>query len=513
METIDLYGANAGAQEETQQIVETDLKELHETLRIDRRVFIEFFLGEELEFPVPDFHVEILTSLTSLNILRVLLAIPRGHAKTTLAKLAIVWYWLYSPYKFCIYVSNTSPIAKNACEDIMGFLQTPNFEATFGKINIIKSSASEGLWIFQLLTPDGKLKRCTLRSAGAGQQMRGINIDNKRPEVAVIDDLEDIENTKSADRQTTLDKWVLGTFIKALAHRNKIMWLGNILTGTSLLYRLSSRPKWNPVVYGCLVRNAEGKTVPLWPDIWSLEAIQEDLQEYKELGYIDVWFCEMMNMPGQGSNGFTASQINYMPAPFVDDLEGAFLTIDPAYGLNAKIHDASCVAAHAIPTGQIPIIVETDTGRFREHELFEAAFAMAKRWNAWTWGIEATAAQQPLLTLFDLYKRTKGEAGAMIEIIPLSHGGRAKSARVSTFISAMESKHYALYDQDMDATTQILSYNITLKDQADDVIDCCAYGLDMIEQHLGTILAQYEIAMNLVVAVHKPKYGTEICNV
>src|SRR3546814_15790633 len=93
--------------------------------------------------------------------------------------------------------------------------------------------------------------------------MRGINIDNQRPDMAVVDDVEDNENTESELLQKKLDRWIFGPFLKALARRQKVIWLGNMMQKTSLLARLSPSPTWNPVVYGCLVATESGDIFPL----------------------------------------------------------------------------------------------------------------------------------------------------------------------------------------------------------------------------------------------------------
>jgi hypothetical protein len=287
--------------------VDVDLQQVRLLLKTDAEFFIEFFLAEQLDMPVPEFHKEIWTKLTDQEKERVLLAIPRDHAKTTLAKLIVVWYWLFTSHRFAVYLSNTAPIAKGACRDIMAFLQTPNYIEVFGRIRMVKSSENEGLWLFDLPMPNGQSKRCALRAVGQGQQMRGINIDNQRPDIAVVDDVEDNENTESELQQKKLDRWMFGPFLKALARKKKILWLGNMLTKTSLLARLSRNPRWNPVVFGCLVKDAvTGALLPLWSGKWSVPALKEDFKEYRDLGLVESWMCEMMNMPGHGENGFTA---------------------------------------------------------------------------------------------------------------------------------------------------------------------------------------------------------------
>lgn len=498
------------APDEFVQLVQADAAAVRYLLEHESEFFIEFFLQEELEFPVPEIHKDIFGKMINREVLRMLLAIPRGHAKTTLAKLAVVWYFLFSKYRFCVYVSNTSGVAVNACRDIMHFLHGENFKSVFGEIRVIKENESKGLWIFDINLGNGKIKRCILRAAGANQQMRGINVDHRRPEIAVVDDLEDLENTESPSQQEKLDRWVFATFLKALARNSKVIWIGNMLKSTSLLSRLSKRPKWNPIVYGCLVRDKVTATLrPLWPDLWPIEKIVEDMQEYREMGQLETWMCEMMNMPGRGKNGFGQNQINYVPVPNPEDCVGAFITIDPAFGEDTKIHDSTAIVTHAIPDGDITRVVDYENGHMREHEVFEKALEMATRWNAWVWGIESVAGQSALITLFELLA-AKYEVHGQIEFVPLSPAMRKKAQRISAFVAAMESGTYGIPENDVDITTQLLSYDVTVRDQVDDLCDGCAYGLDMIEDFYGLILYQFQQQSGIAEAHPNARTGMEV---
>lgn len=485
--------------------------EIIERLKVDGEFFIEFFLHEELTSPVPFFHHgEIWPLLTDTAMQRVLLAIPRDHAKTTLSKLCVVWYFLFTPHRFCVYLSNTNTIAKNACRDIIGFLKSPNFVATYGHVKMIKDSETESLWIFEIPMPGGTHKTCILRAIGANQQMRGINIDNQRPDIAVVDDVEDNENTDSPVLQKKLDKWIFGPFIKALARRKKIIWLGNMLQKTSLLARLSKRPNWNPVVFGALVKDAvSGVLKPLWPERWSIQELVEDFQEYKELGLIETWLCEMMNMPGHTEDGFTQEQIYYRPVPGADEILATFLVLDPAFGEGA-LTDNSSITVHAILRDGPPMIVEHRTGKFRDEEMFNIMFELGLKYNAWVWGIESVAAQRVLIPYFNLLLMTK-LMNHKVEIVPLMAGsGDPKVARIRSWVSLMAAKEYAIYEGAIEITTQILNYNMKKKSNDDDLIDSCAYGPQMVNQYEGLIMAMYEGSLHNEVEV---QYGTEVAGV
>lgn len=471
--------------------VSADPREVRQRLKTDAEFFIEFFLSDQLDMPVPGFHKEIWAKLTDPTQERSLLAIPRDHAKTTLAKLAVVWHWLFTQQRFCVYLSNTNAIAKGACKDIIEFLNHPNFIAVFGKVQIVKASEQESLWVFDLPLPGGRKKRCILRAIGQGQQMRGINIDNQRPDFAVVDDVEDNENTESEGLQKKLDRWIFGPFIKALARKKKIVWLGNMLQKTSLLARLSRNPKWNPVVFGSLVKDSlTGALKPLWPGKWSVSALQEDFKEYKDLGLIETWMCEMMNMPGHGENGFTQDQINYQAVPTPDGIKAAWITIDPAFGQNAH-NDETAISVHVIPEVGVPMTVQCVHGHFDENRMFSETLALAQYWGAWTWGIEAVAAQRVLIPFFNVLLAQR-QLNHHVEILPLMAGrSDSKIGRIRAFASLMSNNEWAIPDDDVDITTQMLSLSFVKKDQADDIVDSCAYGPTMMELYLAIIMIQF----------------------
>jgi hypothetical protein len=468
-----------------------ELGQIRRLLQVDAEFFVEFFLADQLDMPVPEFHKEIWSLLTGTAMERVLLAIPRDHAKTTLAKLCVIWYWLFTPHRFAVYLSNTSTIAKGAAKDIIGFLKNPNFVTVFGNVKVTKESETEGLWQFELDLGHGKVKNCILRAIGQGQQMRGINIDNQRPDIAVIDDVEDNENTESEFLQKKLDKWMFGPFLKALARRKKILWLGNMLQKTSLLARLSRNPRWNPVVFGSLIKDSvSGAMRPLWPEKWSVAALIEDFKEYRDLGLIETWMCEMMNMPGHGENGFTQDQINYRPIPTPDEIQAAWICVDPAFG--KKVHnDNTAITVHALLEDGTPMVVSHINAQMSEVEIFENCMTLGMYWGAWVWGIEAVAAQKVLLTLFQFLLATR-LMNHSVEILPLMSGsGDPKNGRISAWVALMAKNLYAIGDSDIEITGQLLQFDMRKKDQVDDLIDSCAYGPQMMERYLPLIMESF----------------------
>jgi hypothetical protein len=337
-----------------------------------------------------------------------------------------------------------------------------------------------------------------------------MNIDNERPDIAVADDVEDMDNTETDAQRLKLKNWVLGTFVKALGKQHKLIWIGNMLARDSLLAKLSRLPSWNPVVFGCLVKDSNNQLTPLWPELWPMEAIIADFNEYKALGSVETWMCEMMNMPGHGQNGFTQDQINYATRPVPDSLKAAFITIDPAFG-KSQTNDRTAIVVHGLPMRGPVTVCDYTNERLRENQIFEIALSYAMRWNAKVWGIESVAAQKVLITLFETFLAER-QMTNQIKILPLKAGrGDPKRLRISSWVASMEEGTYAIPEDDIEITTQLLNYSMVEDDQEDDLIDACAYGVQMLDNY-SQIIKLVAAGLGDSTVVTNARYGMEVAS-
>jgi hypothetical protein len=237
------------------------------------------------------------------------------------------------------------------------------------------------------------------------------------------------------------------------------------------------------VVFGSILKDSEtGELVSLWPDLWPLQKLYEDLQEYKGLGYSESWMCEMMNMPGHSENGFTLDQINFAVVPGRDELVAVWLTVDPAFGERAGTDD-SAIVVHGLPKDGPPMVLDYRVGKFRDETLFEEILGLANLWNCWVWGIEAVAAQRVLIPLYTVWLTMRG-VSHKVEMIPLMAGrGDPKVGRISAWVGLMSAGDYAIPFGAQEIVTQILNYDMKKSNNKDDLIDACSYGSSMLNQY------------------------------
>lgn len=462
-------------------------------LRHDGEYFIQFYLGEDLEFPVPDFHVTSWEYLTNPEAPKVAVALPRGHAKTTLSKLAAVWYLLFTDVRFIVYVSNTHTIAAEACKDIINFIKSDNHRAVFGDTTFDVEQDARGFYKFTMRIKDSegniKEKFCILKALGAGQQIRGMNIDNTRPELAIVDDLEDDDNTATPQLMKKLVKWFYGPFIKALSKKNhKIIFLGNMLSNKSLLYHFCEKSEeWFSLRFGCLLSDG----TPLWPDMWSLEDIRRDFIEYQKLNLIGTWFAEMMNMPMSDEQALIqADEIYYVPIILPEEVEAAFITVDPAISQKTWA-DETAIVVHALKEG-VWRVVEYSVGRYTPDLIFAFVVGFCNKWRTRAVGIEAAGYQTALKYLFEVLMAVKQQHFSICEI---PHKNRPKVERIAGWCAMIRKKQWALTEGEYAITEQLMQFDPVKKANRDDLIDAASMCITMSQMYMPTIMENYQHAL------------------
>ena len=460
--------------------VAIDKREVLEALKNDPEFFIQFFLGDQLTHPVPAFHRKILSDMIREEIDRLAIAIPRDHAKTTLAKLACVYFFLFTSVDFIIYVSATTDMAIPAVNDIVEFFESDNYRAVFGPVEWEVKQDGVGNYRFKI----GE-KSCILKALGAGKQVRGINVKHRRPQLAIIDDLEDDKLIATPELVLKLKRWLYGPFMKALdKFGNKIIWLGNLISANSILYEILQSPQWRSYRYGALLSN--GKS--LWPDAWPIDKLRRDFLEYQRAGMLDVWFAEMMNMPVPSGGGIIkAEEITYAAPRLPEEIDHAFITVDLAISDKSWAHrTVAAVHAFAPETPNQYQIVECNGWKGIDPiALFSELIRMAYRWGVHVIGIEAVAYQASLQHIYPHFCRERGIND--IEFVPLRANAR-KAERIIPWAGMLKTGEWALTEGDIAITEQLLMYDVKRRDNDDDYIDCCAYGPQMLQYHLDRIL-------------------------
>ncbi|MEA4892636.1 MAG: phage terminase large subunit [Peptococcaceae bacterium] len=248
---------------------------------IDLEYFGRAYFGHYFRRPSPDFHRELdqlwtsgvmkgLDPATDRKIIerkdgcRKAVAAPRGHAKSTTFTFKDSLHAILYEYKHYLLILSDST------EQAEGFLGD------------IKAELEENSYILEDFGPlQGKAwtSGCLLTSTGvkaeaigSGKKVRGRRHRNWRPDLIVLDDIENDENVNTPEQRRKLASWFYKAVSKAGDTYTDIVYIGTILHYDSLLSKVLVNPEYDSVKFRGVLSFATRRE--LW-DAW--EAIYIDL--------------------------------------------------------------------------------------------------------------------------------------------------------------------------------------------------------------------------------------------
>ncbi|EJW16245.1 phage terminase large subunit [Paenibacillus alvei] len=192
-------------------------------------------------------------------------AAPRGHAKSTSFTFKDTLHAVLYEYKhYPIILSDSSDQAEGFLTDIKTELEDnsaiiEDFGSLKGKV-----------WKGSVLLTSTDIK---VEAIGSGKKIRGRRHRNWRPDLIVLDDIENDENVNTLEQRKKLESWFYKAVSKAGDTYTDIVYIGTILHYDSLLSKVLKNPEYHCVKYRGVIHPA--KNQELW-DAW--EAIYTDLE-------------------------------------------------------------------------------------------------------------------------------------------------------------------------------------------------------------------------------------------
>lgn len=482
------------AVEERFKDVEVSLSDFRRMGRITVEVFIEYYLAEEIhpDDDIQDFHILVFKRFVDLVHKKDVIALPRGHAKTTYLRLAFVWLIFYSDLQFFIYLSATHTAAAASLQVVWDYLMSPETAELFGApFDIVKQAPGEGWYEFKVYWYDesdvAKSKHVILRALGQGQTLRGMNLRKLRPQFAGVDDVEDETAVKTKEGYLKMKTWFDNTFMRAMARpRFKIAQIGNLIGQQTLLNDNLMDTDWRSMRLGVIRTNGK----PLWPFLWPVAEIKADFESAVRRGMSGEWMGEMMNLPYNIENGLTTpDKITYTERRHPADgrTYHSFITVDPAISKRDTADEAAIVlhTLDALGVGQ-----QTENFHMRgmsPEDMADKVYEFCEKWDCWVVGVESVALQSVLLHFFELVFRLKGRSG--LDFVGIPVGRSHKTARLKAYTGLLVKGETTLPTDESDITMQLLAFDTRKENNQDDLIDACSMYQYMIDNHLTEIMA------------------------
>jgi len=483
-------------EEETPQVVEASFNtnEVQELAKSSMDFLAALAMPSVFKYCFPDTFKRIWDWLLSYvhrtrDFSQLAIGLPRGFGKTMAIKLFILYTILFTKKQFILIVCGTQTKANNIIADIMGMLDEPNIKKTFGDWNLGAITDRQDQKRFGF-----RGRNIILQGAGAGSDIRGITLENARPDVMIFDDIQTREEADSETVSANIDTWMTGTAMKAKSPEGCLfIFIANMYpTKHSLLRKLKGIPTWTKFIAGGIL--ADGTS--LWEDLQPLSQLLREYENDLAMGRPEIFYSEVLNDEHASVNkNIDISKIPEYPVQPGEIHQGNFIVIDPA--TDKANADAVTIAYFEVFDGR-PACKEIIEGRLSPGDTISKSLILALKYNCRTIGIESNAYQYTLNYWFQFVCAQRGIIG--IEAVELYSGTYSKNSRILNMFKQLLAGEVLIHpDTRAQIYAQLTAFNALRRDNTDGILDCLTYAPKMIELYGslllgGTIIEEQEFS-------------------
>lgn len=427
------------------------------------------------------------------------LGLPRGFGKTTLMKIFVIYCILFTNKKFILVISATAKLAENIVSDIIDMLEEPNIKAVFGDWKLGCEKDTQALKKFGF-----RGRNITLAAVGAETSVRGLNIDNERPDVMIFEDIQSKECAESDVQSTSLESWMIATAMKAKSPKGcMFLFVANMYpTKHSILRKLKTNPTWVKFIAGGIL--ADGTS--LWEDLQPIDQLLAEYQNDLAMGHPEIFASEVLNDENATAN--TKIDLSLLPVCTYQEGDipgGNFIIIDPATDKVGA--DAVSVGYFEVHNG-FPILMDLREDRLSPGETIRTALKFALANNCRLVACESNAYQYTFLYWFNFICAQLGIQG--IECVPIYSGSASKNSRILQMFKSYAKGEIFVHDNcKLAVHMQISEFRPLKTDNTDGLLDLLTYAPRVLAEFEEFVISQSILVAQEYEAMDVPEYNTE----
>lgn len=462
-------------------------------------LFAIYYFSHYFKYQLAPYHYDMVKDLHDLiegKIRECAWIMFRESAKTTFAKLFIIWCIAYEKKKYINVDSFDKENAERILFDVAYELtNNKRLQADFGRlfskersINDIKQNR-----INNFVTENG----IRVEAHSTQESVRGRIHLEQRPDMLILDDIE-TNKTKESQAYTKQVREHISEALAGMSPTGSILYLGNYITEYGNIQFLIDRAKTDTRLR---VRNVpvivDGE--PTWSAKYAMTNEEAEksgkvsLEDKKiQLGSL-VFSYEMMNQPIDDSLAeFKKEFESVITQQEVDKLNtNVFITIDTAVS-KADSADYTGITINYV-SQENKWFIKSFRVKYNPKELIDFMFTIWRNTSPVTIGIEKTIYLQAIKPFLDDEMRNRN---TFLNITELSHNQTSKETRIRGLIPRWESRSIVFIEGEC-ANLQDEMRTFP-RGQHDDVLDSLAYQLQVAyppnnQQDLTDILGQEEL--------------------
>jgi len=271
-----------------------------------------------------------------------------------------------------------------------------------------------------------------IMAAGSGKKLRGVRHGAQRPDLVVLDDIENDEQVRTPEQRDKLESWVNKTIsqLGGVGEKQDIVYIGTLLHIDSVLNRMVKNEFWTARKFKAIVqwpddmalweqweeirRNQGRKAAQAFYDAneaamlkgaitsWSARSILELMTKRARIG-LSAFASEYQNDPLAGDDAPFANSLVFWVNRLPDWVY--YGACDPSLGKAGKARDPSAllVGGYDRKNGILDV-VEAQIKKRLPDRIISDIITLQKQYNCQSWAIETVQFQEFLKT--ELVKRS-----------------------------------------------------------------------------------------------------------
>ncbi len=372
---------------------------------------------------------------------RLAVAAPRGEAKSTFVSLFFVlWAVLTGRKRYVLLIAD-------ALEQAASLLDAVKDELEYNEL--LRDDFPEGVgkgpvWNTGTVVTAGGVK---VQALGAGKRMRGLRHGPYRPDLVILDDLENDENVDKPEQRDKLQAWLQKTVLNLGAADGgmDVVYVGTLLHYDSVLARTLRKPLWKAGVFRSVLRWPDRMDLwDRWESLLASEGKAAARRFYREHAVLMEKGAEvswpaarplyrLMCLRAEDREAFDSEQQNdplsTNEAPFnacltfwVDRRRDWLLfgAVDPSLGKQGAGRDPSAILVGGFLRDSMTLdVVEAGIRKRHPDRIIEDVIALHREYQPLLWGVEAVQFQA---FFAHVLAQRAAERGISLPVRPLVNG-------------------------------------------------------------------------------------------
>ena len=356
---------------------------------------------------------EILQDPKSVNMAT---AAPRGEAKSTLVSQLFTLYCLVTQKK------RYALIVMDSINQAYPMLESIKVELEFNqrlRIDFPEVAGQGRVWQATTILTKANQK---VEIAGSGKKLRGLRHGAYRPDLVVLDDIENDEQVRSAEQRDKLHNWLKKTVLPLGVPGEKldVVYIGTILHYDSVLNRTLSSKAWKTAKFKALKKMPDDMALwDKWEDLFLNEgeavadafyhANQAVMDKGSEVSWAARPLLTLMKIRARDGHATFDSEYQNDPLSSDDAMFANALTywtelpgelvyfgaLDPSLGKAGASRDPSAilVGGYHRETGKL-YVIEAQVKKRLPDLIIEDVIRMQKQYQCQRWFVETVQFQE-----------------------------------------------------------------------------------------------------------------------